>query len=109
MASTFEDASEDGAAGDAAFEVVHLSAGLVDVERPDDDKTGVRGKISKGNGDLFRDVFTQDFDVVLQLRGNGNDGLTLCHRPLDKGFDVFVLLVDSMIRRTMLRNNITNS
>lgn len=69
-----EDTGEDGATSDAAFELVDFSTGLVDVEGTDNDEAGVGGEVADGNGDALYDVFVDGVDVVLQLRGDRDDG-----------------------------------
>ena len=69
-----EDAGEDRATGDAAFELVDFSTGFVDVKGTDDDETRVGGEISDRDGDAFDDVFVDGINVVLQLGGYRHDG-----------------------------------
>ena len=61
-----EHALEDAAARDAALEVVHLRAGLVDVERADDDEVRLRREVPHRNGDLLLDVLAHHLDRVLE-------------------------------------------
>ena len=67
-----EHAGEDGAARDAALELVHLRARLVHVEGADHDQTRVRGEVAYGDRDPLHDVFVHRVDVVLELCGDGH-------------------------------------
>lgn len=69
-----KNACEDGAAGDAALQLVDFCARLVDIERANDNETGVGGEVTDGDGDFLHDVFVDGVDVVFQLGGNRNDG-----------------------------------
>ena len=60
----FEDAFQNGAASDAALEIVNLGTGFVDVEGTDDDQPWVGGEVSYGDGDALYDVFVDGIDVV---------------------------------------------
>ena len=51
---------------------------------PDDDEVWFRGEISQWHRNLFLDVFTDDLDVILQLRRDGNDGGALSNSAFNK-------------------------
>lgn len=91
--SDFEDAFEYAASGDAAFEVVDLAAGFVDVERPDDDEPRFGGEISYRYRDFLRYVLAEHFDVVFQLSGNRYDRSSLRNSTLHELDDLLVLLL----------------
>jgi len=65
---------QDGAARDAAAQVLHLLPRLVDVERADDDHLGLAREVPDGHRDGVGDVLGRHVDVVPQLRRDRDDG-----------------------------------
>ena len=76
---------QDGASCHPSLDVVHLSARLVDVEGADDNHVGRRHKVPHGDGDLLHDHLAYCVHVVLELRGDGDDGRTVSDRALQAG------------------------
>mmetsp|Transcript_236 Transcript_236/g.920 ORF Transcript_236/g.920 Transcript_236/m.920 type:complete len:280 (+) Transcript_236:142-981(+) len=87
-----EHALQDGPARDAALDVVHLRAGLVHVEAPDDDHVARRDEVALRHRDLPADVLAHHVDVVLELRRDGNHGSSVRDRALDELHDRVVLV-----------------
>ena len=86
-----KDALEDGPAGDAALQIGHVLAGLVDVEGPDDDHAGYRRKVPKRDGNAVDEVFADDVDVVLEDGTDGDDGRGVGDGTGDELSDLLVL------------------
>ena len=68
-----QDTRQDRPTGDTTLELVDLSTGLVDVEGSDNDEAGFGDEVSDGDGDALDDVFVDGVDIILQLRGYGDD------------------------------------
>ena len=92
-----EDTAQNTASGDAALEIVDLAAGLVDVERADDDELGLAGEVAHRNGHLLDQVLAYGLDVVLELGRDGYDGRLFGHRALHKLDYLLVLLLGLLL------------
>ena len=64
---------QNGPSSDPADELISTLSRLVDVEGADDDHVGRRGVVADGEGNRLHDVLAHHIDVVLQLRGDGDD------------------------------------
>lgn len=58
---------QNTASCNSALDFIHLSAGFIHVEGPDDNHVGRIGEVSLWNGDLVYDVLTHYVNVVFQL------------------------------------------
>eukprot|EP00982_Pelagococcus_subviridis_P009373 30919-Pelagococcus_subviridis.AAC.7 len=101
LLANLEDALEDRPARDAALHVVHLRARLVHVERPDHDHVRRGREVALRHRDLLADVLAHDVDVVLELRGDGDDGRAVRDGALDEFTDGVVL-----VRRRVLLHQV---
>jgi hypothetical protein len=63
LLADLEDTPEDGAAGYAAPELLHLAARLVDVEAADDDEPGLAREITQRDRDLLHDVLAHNLRI----------------------------------------------
>lgn len=68
---------QDGAAGNASLEVVDLASGLVDVEGADHNEARWRREVALWDWNLLANVLADNLNVVLELRGDGNNGRIL--------------------------------
>ena len=87
LVAEFENAGQDGAAGDATFEVLDLGAGFVDVEGADDDHMWSSLEVADGDGDFGDEGFVDGVDVVFQLGGDGDDGAAVGDGAFDELLD----------------------
>lgn len=55
---------QDRASGHATFQLIHLSTGLVDIERTNDDEPRIGREVAYGNRDSFHDVLVHSINVV---------------------------------------------
>ncbi len=85
--------AQDTAASNAAFEVLDLVAGLVDIEGADDNQPRWRREISFRHRDAPRDVLADAIHVVFELRGNGEDWRVFGNSAIDELEDLFVLFL----------------
>ena len=65
--------------------------------KPDNDKPWFAGEVSNRDRDLLGDILAHNFDIVLQLRGDGDDGGALGHCALDELEDLLVLLAGLLL------------
>ena len=81
--ANLEHAMENRTTGDAAFEVINLGTGLVDVKGPDDHHVRRLGKVPDGDGQ-GRDGIENGINVELELRANGDDRRILGNSVADE-------------------------
>ncbi len=93
LVAELQDAGQDAAAGDAAFQVLDLGAGFVDVEGADDDHVRGGAEVADGDGDLGDEVLVDGVDVVFQLGGDGDDGGAVGDGAADEFQDRLVVLL----------------
>jgi hypothetical protein len=55
---------------------------------PDDDEVGLGGEVPQRHRDLLLDVLAHHLDVVLELRGDGDDRRALRDGALDEAEDL---------------------
>ena len=88
-----EDSLQQRSTSNTTLQILHLSSGLVDIERTNNDELRGSGKVANGNGDLGDDVLDESVDVVPQLSRNGDDGCRVGHGALDEIEDRLLVLV----------------
>ena len=94
-ATHFEDTLEQTATSNAATEVLHLSARLVDIEGSNHDQLGLRLEVAHRSRNLGGDVLDQRVDVVAQLSRDGDDRGAASDGAVDEAKDgLMVLLCD---------------
>eukprot|EP00406_Dinophysis_acuminata_P025596 CAMPEP_0179349176 /NCGR_PEP_ID=MMETSP0797-20121207/74097_1 /TAXON_ID=47934 /ORGANISM="Dinophysis acuminata, Strain DAEP01" /LENGTH=496 /DNA_ID=CAMNT_0021064033 /DNA_START=366 /DNA_END=1852 /DNA_ORIENTATION=+ len=91
LVAELQHALQDGAARDAALQVLHLLAGLVHVEGADDDHDGVGHEVPGRDRHLRAEVLADDLDVVLQHCAERDDGGGVRGRPGHELLDLLVL------------------
>ena len=97
LLTELEDAAQDRPARHAALEIADLGAGLVHVERADDDQARVGGKVARWDGDALADVLDHRVDVVLELGRYGHDGRRVGHGALDEREDRLLVLLGLLL------------
>src|SRR5690606_12210918 len=92
LIAKLQHAVQDGTTSDTTLQVIDFGTGLVDVERTNDNHVRSGGKVSDGEGNALDNLLIDGANIVLELRGNGDDGAAVGHGTTDELDDELVVL-----------------